>query len=188
MKEQRKSVLVLAMAAFMVMVLLVPGLIQAGNLEPDAPPGPTMKTLDEIPPTWSQILPSSERFVLVMGGAAVLDKETGLTWAKDANLAGLKTWQSAIDYCANLSLGGRKGWRLPRREDLASLIDPSQSDPALPVGHPFINVQSNIYWSSTEYESDSRFAWYVRTGDGQVDHLLSKGGSCPVWPVRGGND
>ena len=187
MKEQRKSVLVLAMAAFMAMVLLVPGLIQAGNLEPDAPPGPTMKTLDEILPTWSQILPSSERFVLVLGGEAVLDKETGLTWAKDANLDGTKSWQDAINYCANLSLGDRKGWRLPRREDLASLVDPSRSYPALPIGHPFINVQSDGYWSSTEYESSSNSAWGVGMNVGLVGSDV-KSGSFYVWPVRGGND
>ena len=31
-------------------------------------------------PSWDQVLPANERFVLAMGGAAVLDKETGLVW------------------------------------------------------------------------------------------------------------
>jgi len=34
--------------------------------------------VDRIPPAWSQTLPAAQRFMLVMGGAAVLDKETGL--------------------------------------------------------------------------------------------------------------
>jgi hypothetical protein len=32
--------------------------------------------------TWEQVLPVTERFVLVMGEQAVLDKETGLVWQK----------------------------------------------------------------------------------------------------------
>jgi hypothetical protein len=49
MKKQQKSMLVLAvMAVFMGTVLFLPGLISAGELEPSDPPGPTMKTLQDI--------------------------------------------------------------------------------------------------------------------------------------------
>ena len=173
----------------MAAALLLPKLIGAGDLEPTTPPGPTMKTLDEIPPTWSQILPASERFVLVMGGEAVLDKETGLTWAKDANLLNTTTnWQAAINSCANLSLGGRKGWRLPTREELASLVDPSQFNPALPSGHPFIKVESWGYWSSTEHESHSPSAWAVAMNHSNVFSQPKTYDNCYVWPVRGSNN
>ena len=188
MKKQQKSMLVLAMiTAFMAAALFLPGLVSAGDLEPSAAPGPTMKTLDEIPPSWHQILPASERFELVMGDAAVLDKETGLTWAKDANIAaGTKTWQAAMIYCRNLSIADRKGWRLPTVEELASLVDTSQSSPALPSGHPFDNVQSGHYWSSTTYEGGSPYAWVVYMPNGYVVGG-DKGYGHYVWPVRGGN-
>lgn len=190
MEKQRKSILVLAvMVAFVATGLFLPGLIGAGNLEPSAAPGATMKTLDQIPSTWSQILPAAERFELVMGGAAVLDKETGLVWAKDANIAGSTiTWQVAMNYCRNLSIGNRKGWRLPAVEELASLLDMSQSAfPYLPTDHPFINVQSyTFYWSSTTYEGDSTSAWGVGMDFGGVSHY-SKTTPDLVWPVRGGN-
>ncbi len=60
---------------------LLTGSLLAGTLEP---PGSVDDALgDPVPttqtqPSWDQVLPASERFVLVMGGAAVLDKETGL--------------------------------------------------------------------------------------------------------------
>ena len=77
--------------AILTAVLFMPGMVKAGNLEPSAGPGSTMKTLDEIPPTWSQKLPAAQRFTIVLDGEAVLDKETGLVWEKspDATLENL---------------------------------------------------------------------------------------------------
>ena len=120
----------------------------------------------------------------------VLDKETGLVWARDANILGeLKTWFEAVRYCRQFCyLGNRQGWRLPTIEELSSLIDYKQFNPALPSGHPFIKVDS-IYWSYTTTEADSSRAWctdvryagYPNMGEGlkSTVHWL--------WPVRGGN-
>ena len=44
-----------------------------------------------------------------------------------------------------MTVGGTKGWRLPSVAELASLVDPANSNPALPTGHPFSNVQSPFY-------------------------------------------
>lgn len=118
----------------------------------------------------------------------VLDRETGLIWARDANLPkGMQTWQDAMNYCRNqIQLGNRKAWRLPTIEELLSIIDPSQSNPALPNGHPFINVQGVFYWSSSTYESSSSRAWFVSMGVGFAQ-VYSKSVSYFTWPVRGGN-
>ncbi|MEA1934028.1 MAG: DUF1566 domain-containing protein [Thermodesulfobacteriota bacterium] len=156
-----------------------------------------MKKFDKLPPTWSQKLDStdgdsmtgcsSSRFECVMDGEAVLDKETGLTWAKDANIvAATKTWQNAMSYCRNLSIADRKGWRLPTVEELASLVDTTQDNPALPSGHPFVNVQSDFYWSSTAYEYHPDVAWGVGMYGGGV-YVDDKGNRYYVWPVRSDN-
>ncbi|MBU1024050.1 hypothetical protein KKB99_07175 [bacterium] len=50
MKKQKKSILVLVITAAFIAVMFLPGLISAGDLEPTAAPGPTMKTLDEVEP------------------------------------------------------------------------------------------------------------------------------------------
>ena len=117
----------------------------------------------------------------------VLDKETGLIWARDADHAnGPKSWQHAILFCRNVSLGNRKGWLLPGVAELSSLIDPSKISPTLPDGHPFINVQTRPYWSSTLYETISTYAWGVNLSNGYVRNIPRKNYNF-VWPVRGGN-
>jgi hypothetical protein len=160
-KEQKILLILVVIAAYVAVCLFAPELVLAGDLEPSASPGSTMKTLDQIPPTWSQIIPASERFELVMDGVAVLDKETGLVWARDACASGYITWQNAIQYCRMRSLGNRLGWRLPTVEEMASLVDTTESMPALPSGHPFTNVASYLYWSITEHESDGNNAYAV---------------------------
>ena len=185
MKQHRLSTKAVTLfIAIIGVLLLVPCMAAAGQLQPSAPPGPTMKTLDEIPPTWSQKLPADKRFVIVLDGAAVLDKETGLVWEKSPDTTS-RIWNEAVNYCYTKTVGGRKGWRLPTIAELASLVDTTQSNPALPGGHPFVNVQPGSYWSSTEYVAVPSTAWLVTMGDGYVGYG-AKSSIYSVWAVRGG--
>lgn len=89
----------------------------------------------------------------------VTDNLTGLMWLRDADCFGLETnWQNALnkvtDFNINPSLyncnnytAKYNDWRMPNITELISILDHSQY-PALPLNHPFVNVNSKI-WSST---------------------------------------
>lgn len=157
-----------------------------GDLDPGGTPDSTMKTLDQIPPTWSQKLDASDRFELVLDGEAVLDKETGLVWEKSPDINS-RNWYDACTHCYRRDVGNRRGWRLPTIEELASLVEfPLQFYLSLPSGHPFNNVQSSHYWSSTTYASSTSSAWrvYFRYGDVNFN---GKSNDHYVWCVRGGH-
>ena len=188
MRSKRNIRLAVSIFMAIAMALILPGLSIAGTLEPptnavDASgnPVPTMT----MPPSWGQKLPAAERFALVLDGNGVLDKETGLVWEKSPSTT-LYTWVSAILYCNDLDVGGRKGWHLPTIEQLASLVDTSASgSPKLPTGHPFTDVQSGAYWSATTYAGDTTRAWAVYFGDGSVGGGGKAAGNY-AWCVRGG--
>lgn len=187
MKSRKQLMIVLTtLAVILATAVFLPGVISAGDLEPPGPPASTMKTLDQIPPIWSQKLPASERFELVMGGAAVLDKETGLVWEKSPT-AGWRNWYSATSVCYRLTKGERKGWRLPTIAELSSLVGYLTSNPALPTGHPFNNVELAEYWSSTTLVEDSSKAWTVDFTDGLLHNATKASPTTrPNWCVRGG--
>jgi hypothetical protein len=152
------------------------------------------KAVKHIPPSWSQKLPAAKRFELVLDGAAVLDKETGLVWEK-APSPDPFIWGAAYSVCMNLQLGDRMGWRLPTIEQLASLVDPSVSPPGptLPTGHPFSNVQPDYYWSAKTYPlappvatpGAVSYAWDVNFRYGFVTIDLTDR-TYHAWCVRGG--
>ena len=135
---------------------------------------------------------NSSRFKCAMDGAAVLDKQTGLIWARDTifNNKSLP-WQEAVNFCQAFELGDQKGWRLPTREELITLLDTSTSNPAFPDGHPFKirkgkSHVSGGYWTSTEYESDNKYAWRIGMSTGVVDKSMKIFGSG-MWPVLDNN-
>ena len=139
-------------------------------------------------PAWEQTLSGPTRFVVLsnFGGAAVLDRNTGLVWEKVPQTVAV-TWNGARFTCINKNVGGQKGWRLPSIPELASLLDPSVTapGPTLPSGHPFIGVQQAGYWSATTSAEDPSEAWFVYFRMGFVDSD-SKTFSGQVWCVRGG--
>jgi hypothetical protein len=138
-------------------------------------------------PSWDQTMPASTRFIVLsnFNNEAVLDRETGLVWEQSPSTS-LPDWVNASIHCLRLNKGGRQSWRLPTIQDLQSLIDPTQSNPALPSGHPFTNVQSSDYWSATTLASASTFAWAVLFNNGGVGDDNKSAETHFAWCVRGG--
>jgi hypothetical protein len=70
-------------------------------------------------------------------------------------------------------------------QELSSLLDQSQQDPALPQGHPFSNIKSAIYWSATPSATDDIVAWHVSflRGEAVTDQ---KSQTRRVWCVLEG--
>ncbi|RCW71604.1 DUF1566 domain-containing protein [Pseudorhodoferax soli] len=152
-------------------------------------------------PSWDQTLPAASRFIVLSNFAsqAVLDRETGLVWERtpstdrfDQTLPPTLVFGGihAEEHCLDLRTGGRMGWRLPSAAELASLIDPTRSAPALPAGHPFDIGTSQSFWTSSRYYPE-RFAVAHRIVNifngvtGAVDGTTT---TQPVWCVRGGAD
>jgi hypothetical protein len=128
------------------------------------------------------------------GDGTVVDNLTGLIWLKNANCFDQQLWADAITSAnelahgdCNLSDGSVAGnWRLPNRKELLSLVDLGQYDPPLPSGHPFLNVQSDSYWSATTNEGDTNKAWYIFLISGSVSYDNKTTFAYYVWPIRGG--
>jgi hypothetical protein len=127
------------------------------------------------------------------GDGTVTDNLTGLMWAKDANPGAIwMTWSGAINFANGLTLGVSCGgehtdWRLPNAKELQSLIDFENFAPALPTDHPFINVQSHFYWSSTTFADLADHAWWVSMSSGDMMFYYDKTNIGFVWPVRSDN-
>jgi len=141
--------------------------------------------------SWDQTISSaSQRFIVLlnMNSEAVLDKETGLIWEQSPS-TGQKNWEPANYHCNQLTKGNRKGWRLPTLQELASLVDPGQSSPALPLSNPFSNnVQTwtNV-WSATGVADTPGSAWAIDFSDSgdEKAYIRTKTTNRQVWCVRG---
>ncbi len=95
----------------------------------------------------------------------VMDMMTGLMWTK--NYIPLMNWKQALAYCESLNYSGFKDWRLPNINELSSLIDYNQTNPA----STFPDIPTTWFWSSTPFSSDGRGVWVVYFSDGRVNHI-----------------
>ena len=122
------------------------------------------------------------RFEIVHAG--VLDRLTHLLWRRSANPSAQPVvWSEALAIVAELNhTDAGNSWRLPTINELESLVDCAAHSPALPSGHPFVEVQ-DIYWSSTTslFEPDWAWALYMQKGATGVGQKRSA--QFSVWAV-----
>ena len=143
--------------------------------------------------SWDVVINGATRFRVLAGfnNAAVLDKETELVWERSPD-SGTRTWFVAHRFCVGRSVGNgsRLGWRLPTVQEIVTLIDQTRDIPFLPAGHPFTNVESDFYWSSTTFGENPDLAW----GAGFENNLTQPGPRFTnkdslrhTWCVRSGH-
>jgi len=146
-------------------------------------PGPYYAT-----PSWDQTLPANSRFIILsnMNSEAFLDRETGLVWAR-ANLVRTPKGITFIEHdqsiarfmCSDLTAGNRKGWRLPRADELMTLVNPGG-----PSAAPLITTLGpsgdSTYWTDELYINSPQYQGYffvdLETGTlshapGETTHL-----------------
>jgi len=124
---------------------------------------------------------------------AYLAKQSGKTVKEKADEAD-EADKLEIPQC-DLTDESEKGeWRLPTIEEWNHMVDKRYSWPGPSLSNAavtgqwtkddaFLNVQTNLYWSSTTYEKLSSAAWCMYLGRGSTNYYF-KGGTYYVWPVR----
>lgn len=136
----------------------------------------------------------------------VTDHLTGLIWLKNAGCFSPTDWSTALT-AANQLASGACGlidgstagqWRMPNANELESLVDVSQNNPAVSAGRPFTNINlANAYWSSTTYTALPSNAMAIRftdgrwingidsTADGNFNNIKATSANS-LWAVKSG--
>jgi hypothetical protein len=136
-----------------------------------------------------------------VSGEVVSDNYTGLTWKRcgegwsgsdcATGTALSVNWQDALKRVVTVNasastLGaGFSDWRLPNRNELASLVERQCVNPAINAA-VFPGTASQSFWTSSPYALNGSLAWYVGFDVGDVAPL-PKTGLRNLRLVRAGN-
>lgn len=134
------------------------------------------------------------RFTIGNDGTAT-HKPTGLTWMRCSlgqtwdgktcsGEASVFTWGAALQAANRHAFAGHSDWRLPNKNELASIVEEACSAPAINV-KVFPATPPAFFWSSSPYAGLAQGAWSVDFGFGPVNASV-KTGSLNVRLVRGG--
>jgi hypothetical protein len=115
-------------------------------------------------PTSAQ-LPNPSSYSGDSVSAVVKDLVTKLEWQGSVQMA-VFSFAGATAYCESLDYGGFSDWRLPSRIELVSLVDYTQSNPAIdPTAFP--GTPAAAFWTSSPKVSFSMSeAWTVDFASG----------------------
>ena len=147
---------------------------------------------------------NTTRFIKTDTGT-IVDKLTGLVWLADANCANPtgSDWANAIISTQALSdtpaflvscssytetdADALQSWRLPNINELKSLINYGEFNPAILPKHPFSITTEMPFWSSTSSNGaeNTSSAWSVDFNSGQINASTNKTSLAYTWPVSG---
>ncbi|MFH1091574.1 MAG: DUF1566 domain-containing protein [Pseudomonadota bacterium] len=117
---------------------------------------------------------------------SVLDRLTGLWWTKNADLAGGPvSFEQALATAAELNQlcpSGLNSWRVPTINEFETLVDVRRHSPALPDGHPFVNL-GDSYCSATSSGFEPDWCMVLHLQKGAVGVGQKKGKNFFVWAV-----
>jgi len=130
------------------------------------------------------------------GDGTVTHHTTGLIWQRcslgqswdGVNCTGEATvfsWPEALAAAVQHSLAGFSDWRLPNKNELASIVEYRCYQPAI-NNQQFPNTPSAWYWSSSPGANESGNAWDVSFDGGSV-YSRNKYDSSHVRLVRAAN-
>ena len=119
----------------------------------------------------------------VTGADGILDKLTGLSWQRAARLGNPEfSWQEALAAVADLADETGLPWRMPTINELESMVDAARHSPSLIANHPFSDIQS-AYWSSTTSGFETDWAYVLYMTKGAVGVGYKKNRDFALWPV-----
>ncbi len=101
----------------------------------------------------------------VRGDGTVIDQKTGLVWQQEAS--GRMPWLEAVRFCNQLELGGMRGWRLPFKDELNTLVQPATGKQILIDSKAFPQAEAEVYWSLSREEQQPDQVWGVSFADGK---------------------
>ena len=125
----------------------------------------------------------------------ITDGKTGPTWKRCsegqswdgttcAGAASRHSWREAMALGDASDPVSEERWRLPKLQELASIIDKACARPAIDPS-VFPATPAAVFWSSSVDGDNDDYAWYIRFRDGHASKGHKYGGAH-VRLVRGG--
>lgn len=118
------------------------------------------------------------------GDGTVTDTVSGLMWQKTT--AEKRPWSTALIYCEDLMLAGYDDWRLPNRNELQSIVNYNNSNPAIdPDMFPEVDAMTDTekFWTASTHVRNPENAWIVAFDSGGLSYD-NKSASLHVRAVR----
>ncbi len=112
------------------------------------------------------------------GQEMIFDSKTNLFWQKTS--VNGKTWKEALAYCESLEYAGHDDWRLPNKNELATLVDYSKSNPA----SSFPGMTAELFVTSTSTRNLGEVTIDMKTGLMGTNAGSSESGEYSVICVR----